>query len=348
MKVLIIKLSSIGDVVHTLPSLAALRKGLAKKGGKRNLRIDWLVEEAASGVITGHPLIDNVIVVKRGWAANFKENMATARLLAKERYDLVIDFQGLLKSGVWVKFSRGGRRAGFANGREGSPMFLTEKAPAYDPDKHAVERYLDLAEFCGGDRAVNTTPIIDIRKDAKDGITKKLRARGIDRGEPFFVLVTRSRWPTKLWNDAKFILLADELTSTQKMRPVLVGGAPDKKELEAMKERIKGGAVTLAGETDLAELAALFNLSSLVVTLDSGPMHIAAAADAKVVALFGPTAPQRTGPYTSKSVIVRRGLDCSPCFKRRCADVLCMTGITVEEVKAAALNLLNDKKREEE
>ncbi|MBI5810019.1 MAG: glycosyltransferase family 9 protein, partial [Deltaproteobacteria bacterium] len=144
MRVLIIKLSSIGDVVHTLPALYALRKGLEKTGARAE--IDWLVEEPASAILLGHPLIDNVIVVKdRGWTRDIKGNMKAARFLAGRGYDMALDFQGLLKSSVWVHLSRGGRKIGFSNSRELSPAFLNEKLPPYDPDRHAVDRYLDLA-----------------------------------------------------------------------------------------------------------------------------------------------------------------------------------------------------------
>src|SRR5574340_681190 len=130
-KVLIVKLSSIGDVVHTLPALYSIRQGFEKKGIRAE--IDWLVEEAASSVLAGNPLIDNVIVVKnRGWLRDMIRNLKTAKAIHSRHYDIVLDFQGLLKSAVWVAASRGKRRIGFSNAREMSHIFLNEKAAPYD------------------------------------------------------------------------------------------------------------------------------------------------------------------------------------------------------------------------
>ncbi len=324
MKVLIIKLSSIGDVVHTLPALDALRAGFKKNGIRA--KIDWLVEEAASGMLAGHPQIDEVIVVKRGWGRNLLANLRTARMLRARSYDLVLDFQGLLKSGIWVSLTAGKKRAGFSNARELSHVFLNEKLPPYDLDKHAVERYLDLARHFGADTG---EPVFTLDLSAAErSLKKKLKEYGVSG--PFFVMVTRARWKTKLWKDDRFIEVAKRLIAERKLKAVLTGGPAELTELAGISKAIGGGAVTFG--TSLKEFAALSRLSKFVVTVDSGPMHLAAAAGATVVALFGPTAPWRTGPYGKGHVIVRKGLDCSPCFKRECADVKCMNEISVDDV----------------
>lgn len=329
MKVLIIKLSSIGDVVHTLPALDALRKGFRAKGVKA--RIDWLVEEAASGILKGHPLIDEVITVRRGWARNLRENLRTARLLGERGYDMALDFQGLLKSGAWVYLTAAKRRVGFSNSRELSHIFLNEKLPAYDPERHAVDRYLDLARHVVGPTGAPSFTLG--LEGAESSIREKLDENGA-KG-PFFVMVTRARWAAKLWNDDSFIELARRIAAEKGLRPVLAGGLSDAPGLTSMAGAIGKGAISLAGETDLKELTALMRLSEFVVTVDSGPMHIAAAAGARVVALFGPTAPWRTGPYGEGHIVLRKGIECSPCFRRDCKDPRCMGLITVEEVTEA-------------
>ncbi|MBI5492933.1 MAG: lipopolysaccharide heptosyltransferase II [Deltaproteobacteria bacterium] len=337
MKVLIIKLSSIGDCVHTLPALHALRKGLDKAGVKA--RIDWLVEEAASGVLKGNPLIDNLIVVKRGWAKNFGDNRKTARLLASTGYDMVLDFQGLLKSGVWVMLSRGKKRAGFSNGRELSHLFLNDRLPPYDIERHAVERYLDLAAHAGGDTSEVKFPL-HIPKAFVESAIKKIEKGGIKKGSPFFVLIPRARWETKLWDDGRFIELAKRVISKSGIPAVLAGGPSDRAALEAIKEKIGEGACNLSGQTDLLELAAVLKMARFAVTVDSGPMHLAAAVGTRTVALFGPTAPWRTGPYGKGHIIVRKGLKCSPCFKKKCTDPKCMKEISVDDVMAAVEEVL--------
>ncbi|MBI5236475.1 MAG: glycosyltransferase family 9 protein [Deltaproteobacteria bacterium] len=335
-KVLIIKLSSIGDVVHTLPALAALRRGFERNGQKA--RIDWLVEEAASGILRGHPMLDNVIVVKnRGWAKDIKKNIKTARWLSRERYDVVIDFQGLAKSAVWVLVSRGKRRIGFSNARECSSIFLNEKLPPYDPERHAVDRYMDLARYAtGGDVE---KPVFHMAEsgDALTTVKGKLKALGIPEGSPYFIVCPSARWATKLWSDSSFVQLARTAIGSTGMYAVLVGGASDRPRLERMQRDIGDKAVNMAGATGLAELAALSKGARFAVTVDSGPMHVAAAVGTRVVALFGPTSPTRTGPYPCEGghIVIRRGLACSPCFRRTCADPVCMSGITVDEVMKA-------------
>ncbi|MFQ5735702.1 MAG: lipopolysaccharide heptosyltransferase II [Thermodesulfobacteriota bacterium] len=339
MKVLIIKLSSIGDCIHTLPAAASLREGFRKKGIKA--RIDWLVEEAASSILRDSRLVDNVIVVKRGWFSSLAQNLKTARKLAATRYDLVLDFQGLLKSGVWVFLSRGKTRMGFANAREMSHVFCNDTLDPYDPERHAVDRYLDLARHAGG-----ATGPASFRVDtgsAGKTVAKKLKAAGLTAKEPFFVLIPRARWATKLWSDARFAGLARRLSERTGYRAVLAGGPDDRAGLEALKQSIGPQAVNLAGKTDLPELAEVLRRAPFVVTVDSGPMHLAAAVGTRVVALFGPTAPWRTGPYGKGHVIVRKGLECSPCFSKKCADPRCMKDITVDDVLGAMEPLLTTR-----
>lgn len=334
MRILIVKLSSIGDVVHTLPALESLHRGF------RKAKIDWLVEEAASSVLRGHPLINELVVVKRGWGKNLRENLKAAKALKARQYDLVLDFQGLLKSGIWVLLSRGKRRVGFSNARELSHLVYNEKLPAYDVEQHAVDRYLTLAEKAGGQKG-DVVFRLGAGK-AAESIKKKLKAKGV--AGPFFVMVTRGRWATKLWRDDRFVGLAKKLIEEKKLQAVLAGSPSDKEELDRMAASIGKGSVNMAGDTDLKELFALFSLAAFAVTVDSGPMHIAAASGARTVALFGPTAPWRTGPYGKGHVIVRKGLPCSPCFKRVCASPKCMQEITVEEVLDGIEKILAERK----
>ncbi len=336
MKVLIIKLSSIGDCVHTLPAAASLREGFEKKGVKA--RIDWLVEEAASSILKGNRLIDNVIVVKRGWLRNFRENLLAARALAATRYDLVIDFQGLLKSGIWVFLSKGKMRAGFSNARELSYLFLNDRMAPYDPERHAVDRYLDLARHAGGAPGPARFQVDTGR--AEESAEKKLRAAGISDKDAFFALVPCARWATKLWSDERFAELAKRLCERTGLKAVLAGGPGDRDAIDRMREKIGPAAVNMAGETDLPELAEVLRRAHFAVTVDSGPMHLAAAVGTRVAALFGPTAPWRTGPYGKGHIIVRKGLECSPCFSKRCRDAKCMSGITVEDALKALKPLL--------
>ncbi len=342
MKALIVKLSSIGDVVQTLPALYSLRKGLGKAA-----EIDWLVEEPSSSILKGNPLIDNLFVVKnRGWTQDLSANLKTARLLASRKYDMVLDFQGLLKSGVWVRAAKGKRSIGFSNSRELSSIFLTEKLPAYDPDTHAVDRYLKLAAFAGGAQG-KAIFRLNITKEDKEKVLGILSQRGIDpqAGARFFVIAPQARWETKLWNDGSFARLAKAAIERFGIYAALAGGEKDKKRLDAICREAGPKAINLAGLIDLKGLAALMGISLFAITVDTGPMHIAAAAGAKVIALFGPTAPWRTGPYGKGHIVIRTGIACSPCFKKKCPDPKCMSEIKVEDALNAIERSLNAQAR---
>jgi heptosyltransferase-1 len=335
MKLLIVKLSSLGDVVHTLPALNALRQGFTKSAG--NIEIDWLVEEAASGIITGHPMIDEVVVVKKGgWIKSAGENLRTARRLSNKNYDLVIDFQGLLKSGLWVKFIKSKRKLGFSNAREMSHLFLTEKLPAYDSEMHAVDRYMLLAVHALGGTCDGP---VDFALKVEESTLKEVRAKlGELAGDKIVTLLPGARWKTKLWTAKGFGALAREIKERLALDVVIAGSRADTALAAEIVELSGGGTLNLAGNTTLKELTALLSLSKFVVTVDSGPMHIAAALGTPVVALFGPTKPGRTGPYGKGNIIIGGELDCAPCFKRECPEPVCMEGISSDQVMEVILS----------
>ncbi len=368
MRILIIKLSSIGDVVQTLPALRALRDALERRGvrggsgggvstagqGAGKAEIDWLVEKPSSSVLINNPLIDNLVVVnKRGWSRDSLSSLRTARWLGARHYDLVIDFQGLFKSAVWAVAARGKRVVGFANARELSTLSLSEKAPAYDPERHAVLRYLDLvkAAMKSDDDSLAIEDNVNFplyvgksdHQSARDALCRLGIASETEGGEecenPFFIIVPRARWKKKLWDDNKFIELGRIITEKYGLEALVVGGESDKAAAENISRAIGKRAHNFAGLVDLRGLAALMRLASFCVTLDSGPMHIAVAAGLPVVALFGPTAPWRTGPIGSDHIVVRKGLSCSPCFRKKCDNPRCMSEIEVSEVLSAVERL---------
>lgn len=332
MKILIIKLSSIGDVVHTLPALGVLRRAYPEA------KIDWLVEEAASTLLKDHPMVDELIVVRRrSWLKDFSGNMRVARRLKKNHYDMVIDFQGLFKSAVWVYLSKGKRRIGFAGGREMSSLPLNDKLPPYDKEMHAVDRYLLLARYAAGVDAeaegVEEDFPVHIAKEDEETVGRLLAESGIAEGDAFFVVSTHARWVTKLWSEANFAELIGKISRRYNIRPVIIGSKDEVEKVRCIAEDAGGDVVDLAGRTNLRELMALLKRADFLITLDSGPMHMSCAVATPVFAIFGPTAPWRTGPYGKDNVVVRREeLECSPCFSRECRDIKCMELITPEEV----------------
>jgi 3-deoxy-D-manno-octulosonic-acid transferase/heptosyltransferase-1 len=335
MNILFIKLSAIGDVVQTLPALEAIKKTYPDSD------ITWAVEEAAAGILDGHPLISRLLVSHRkAWTRMLKNPLTFFqglgsiirffRELRGTRYDIAIDFQGLLKSGILIGLARARRKIGFDRTRELSYLFLNERLPAYDIEKHALERYLDVARYLG---AKDPSPACALPIEREIPVITQRIAGLKPEGRPLVTINPVARWKTKLWSERKFAELADRLIS-ERNAVVIFTGSPDDRAVDArIISMMKQRAVNWAGETTLKELAALASLCTVFITTDTGPMHLAAAAGGRVVALFGPTAPWRTGPYGPTHAVVRAGLSCSPCFKRNCDEnVRCMEEITVDEV----------------
>jgi len=337
LKILIIKLSAIGDVVQALCVLDALKHRYPEA------QIDWLAGEVAAGLLQGHPMLEDVIIYPRrrfgrlcnsppAWPALLSEGCKFLKELRQRHYDMVLDLQGLLKSGVLTWLSRGSRRIGFASGREGSSLFLNEKLPPYDPEEHAVLRYMRVAHHVG------TDPERKPRFPLGTGDSEIKKAREIlschgiaDAG--IVGIVPGTRWETKHWTSAGFAATADLIRRETGFVPVILGGHGDRKLASEISRLASEPVHDLTGATDLKTLAALFTMTAAVVTTDTGPMHLAAAAGTPVVALFGPTAPNRTGPFSSRAEVIRKGYSCSPCFQRKCSiGTRCMKDITPEEV----------------
>ena len=341
MNILIVKLSAIGDVVHTLPSVAALRNLYP------GAQITWVIEEASSGLIRNHPFIDRVLISRRKrWIQNLrkfrhvKDSLREIRSFLSElrdrRYDLVIDFHGLLKSSVIVLLSRGKRKLGYDSLQELSGLFVDERI-FEDMTKHAVDRYLDFVRYLGGD-VDRAAFFIPAGTDTDARVTALLQKNGIDSGEPFVAVNPVAYWETKLWTNEGFARLCDRIVAELNVTVVFTGGKNDA-IVEDIRSTMTQPSVSLEGQTSLQDLACLYKRASLVVTTDSGPMHIAAAVDTPTVALFGPTDPSRTGPYGDGHCVVRKDMTCSPCFLKKCDSRRCMVEITVEEVFAAVKSL---------
>jgi heptosyltransferase I len=340
--ILIVKLSALGDVTHTLPALTTIRRA------HPTAHIAWLVEATAAPLVLDHPALDQVLVWPRRqftgalrsghWFHALRLLRDFVRELRSVRYDLVLDFQALLKSAVWVALARGGRKVGFGRGMarsEGSHLFLNERVPAVSMEIHALDRGLMLLEAIGIPRG----PVVydlPITAEARHRANDLLAAAGIDPDQPYVVLHPMTRWPTKQWYPARWAAVADALC--EQGCPVVFTGAPEDQEcVDEVFRCLKGPAARLDGKLDLKTLAAVFQRAAVVVSTDTGPMHISAAVNTPVVAVFGPTAPNRTGPYGSWHRVVRSGVACSPCFSRRCRSSVAEEMACMKRVEAVEL-----------
>ncbi|HTL60174.1 MAG TPA: glycosyltransferase family 9 protein [Nitrospira sp.] len=347
MNILIVKTSAIGDVIHTLPSLWSLRASFPAA------HITWLVEESAADLVLGHPALNRVLVAPRKawlndlragrWLRALSGFMRFLRELRDTRYDLIIDFQGLMKSAMWVLLAKGSRKAGFGRGMEHaeySYLALNERVPAVDMDQHAIDRSLQLLKSLGIPPA-DLRFTLPVTAQQESDAMRLLRHSGIQEQDRLVAVNPMARWSTKLWEPQSFAALADRLEG-EGIRVVFTGGPSDGPALDEIERFVTRPLRRLDGKTSLTSLAAIYRRAHVVVTTDSGPMHLAAAVGTPVVALFGPTAPWRTGPYGANHLVIRADLACSPCFKKQCLTTLyeeraCMKRLTVDQVARAVL-----------
>lgn len=347
--ILIVKLSAIGDVVHTLPALNAIRHCYP------GAHIDWLVEEAAADLIIGHRALDQVFIAQRKtWLSDFKtadrgrlisEIARFIQTLRSRRYDMVFDFQFSLKGALWIAMTRARRKIGFGPGlehQEHSHLVLNERIPAVSMEVHALERGLQMLKAVGIE-APQVSYQLPITPEHIRQAERLLMAHGISSQRPFVAVNPMAKWETKLWEIDKFAKLVDIIQDKFKLPVVFTGGPEDRAYIDTIRKQMKTAAPNLAGRTSLLSLAALLQQAQLMVTTDTGPMHIAAAVDTPTIAVFGPTAPWRTGPYGQQHQVIVAHTACAPCFKRTCPlpeIKKCMKDITVTQVVAALENKL--------
>jgi heptosyltransferase-1 len=330
-KILIVKPSSLGDIVHSLPFLNAIKSCFPKA------EIHWVVARGLEGLLEGHPMVDEIIIIdKDKWKKpgrlieTVNEIAGLLREMRRRRYDLVIDLQGLFRSGVISMATGAHVRIGFSEAREGSWLFYTRKVEG-GREIHAVDRYLKIADALGCDTSEVIFPFPLMKND--DVKLKETRTAP----KSYVVIVPGARWETKKWPAERF----GEIASMLPLKSLVIGSRADREIAAEVVEASGGKAVSLAGETTLRELIKIMSSAKLVISNDSGPMHIAAGFNVPVVAIFGPTSPARTGPYGKAHVVIKSDAACSPCFKKRCGDLICMRRITVDMVYESVLCRLN-------
>lgn len=320
-KILIIKPSSLGDVIHSLPFLNVLKNDF------NFAKIHWIIAKGLESLLDNHPMIDKLWTINKDkWKdiKRLKDSVLEIKRLCSElrneSYDMVIDLQGLFRSGFFAKATNAPIRIGFSEAREGSAIFYTHKIEG-GKEIHAVDRYLKIASAlgCNIDDVRFPMPLI-----IEPERIKKIRS---ELGQ-YAVFIPGARWKTKKWSHDKFAILAKSLN----YKSLVLGSRQDKEISDYIEERSSGKAISMAGATDIKELIILIRHANFVISNDSGPMHIASACRVPVIAIFGPTNPIRTGPYDSNHIIVKSNLPCAPCYKRMCKSVKCLDDITVKMV----------------
>lgn len=319
-------MSSLGDVVHAIPLVDVLKKGIP------DCEIDWVVNEEYAGMLTGNPNISEALPFKRKeWLSlgGFFKNIAAVKNfsmnLKRKHYDLVIDVQGLFKSALVALMASGKRVMGFSNARELAHTCYNIKV-AGETGLHAVEHYLLFAKQLGiAWQKSELKFFMPVSPEDGAAVDALLTEHSL-AGKRFAVFCPFSRWETKMWDEKHFHAL-EAMLNEKGVEAVWTGG-----KNERLCREVKHNFI---GRLSVNQLYCLMKKSFFVVTCDSGAMHIAAAADADIFALFGPTSPERTGPYTIKgrAVVIRKDdLPCAPCFSRQCNKRKVCLDITPEEV----------------
>ena len=338
--ILLIKMSSLGDILHTLPFAAALRELYP------NAKISWLVHPQFAGFVPDPPVIDEVIYFdkvkfkKMGFSEKLTYYSEMKELLHSKHFDLVIDMQGLFKSAVLAAISGCSNRIGYCEMREGSG-FISKAITGSHAKDHVIERYLDVARHLGA--KVESLedikfPMPDLTKETAS-VKTKLTDKGLS-GD-YMVIVPGARWKTKEWPVEHYAALAKKIVATG-MYVVLAGGPDDASKGAKIKELSESDMVIdMTGQTSLRELAALIKDCKVYISADTGPLHFAAALKKPLVAMYGPTLADRTGPYGSnKSTVLLSPAKCRGCLKKACNDWHCMHDISPEEVFAIYLKKL--------
>ncbi len=343
-KILIIKLSSIGDVVHTLPFVEVL------KANYPEITIDWCVDEEISSILSHNPYLNRLIISKRNtwktymfhpmkWYDIIKELFLLIKELRELEYDIIIDLQGLLKSALIAGASKGKIKIGLDGAREYGWLFVDEIVPV-DYNQHAIDRYLQIATYLG-------CPFLDwkwrlfIPDEDKEKVNNIISFVNKDN-LPIIGINPCARWKTKLWQIDKFSKLARGLIQSG-LKPIFIGGEKDKKYIDSILAEANG-AINMAGIFNLNQLSYFYSRCHAVISVDTGPMHIAVMAGCKVVAIFGPTDPNRTGPYGSNHIIIKSDISCSPCFKKKCDHIKCMNDIDASTVLHSTIKILNNRR----
>ena len=367
-RILLIKPSAVGDVVHALPVLVKLRERYPKA------RIDWMLTPHIAELVGNHPAISNVVLFQRQaygkpWKNWTQTSSGFAKLIADLRdahYDLVLDLHGQFRSAFFAMVTGAQTRIGFdrprksvrtagralppqafvhgwTGAREGSWMAYTHRIPIPTLDTHASQRYLWLGDILGfpTDSPDFTVPVPEM---AAAGAERILAERGLAQ-KPLAVLSPGTLWETKHWPAEHFAEVANYLLKNG-WAVILAGSGKDR----AVCQKVSAGApgvLDVSGKTTLSELAALIRRAGICVTNDSGPMHLAAALGTPLVAIFGPTDSLWVGPYGQPDAVVRAGLECSPCYLRRIRDCpfghACMRQVTPEQVIGRIEKVLSDQ-----
>ena len=352
--VLIVRLSAIGDVVRTLPAINAWHRQFPET------RFTWLVEPAAASVLKGHPAIDKVLIFERGLFSGFWRSpgnplralLSLTNLISDLRaakFDLAVDFHGILKSALFVRLSGAPVRVGFTrpDAKEGSAKFYNHHFKPSRSDLNRVARALEMVNFLGVDKCGEGAGSVSYQLPLKalnreHAYASLLELKGLPGAGPMVAIHPGSSRKTayKRWHQNGYVGLVNALVEKLGARVMLTWGPGERETVELIAGHARVPLVVAKKTSSLLDLAALFDACDLYIGGDTGPTHLAVAVKTPVVVIFGPTHPEVNAPYGTPYRIVRHALFCSPCRKRACKTRLCLEAIGWRRVFAEVEELL--------
>lgn len=325
-RIVLIKPSALGDIIHSLPVLTALRQRFPQA------HITWVVNRGYEPLLRGHPDLDATMpfdrAAREGWSralANYNRFLRTFR---QRRFDLVVDLQGLLRSGLMTAASGAPRRVGLSTAREGATWFYTDVVPVADFNAmHAVDRYWLAAEALGAGAGPKRFRV-PIAESAREWAAELSR----NCPRPWLVFGVGSRWHTKRWLPEHFADLGRRAREHFGGTILFVGGGDERGLSRRVAERLSGPVHDLTGQTTLPQLAALLDRADVMVANDTGPLHLAAALGRPVVAPYTCTRVLLNGPYGAEASAVETRVACQGSYLKRCARMECMAELTPDRL----------------
>ncbi len=331
-RILIVRTSAIGDVIHGVPVLCALREAMPDSF------LAWVVEGGMGDLLEGHPALDELVRLPRRWWKSPRDVWRMRQRLRELRFDTTIDLQGLTKSAASAWMSGARRRIGKAgtDGREQSRWFNNELV--WLDGTHVIDHYLSMLRPLGIDSPTVRFDLPEFKADTRVA-DEFLRAAGLT-GRRVALLNAGAGWPSKVWPAVRFGALARHLGQVHGVASVAVWGLPDEKPLAVRIVETSARHAQLAPPTTMRELAALCRRAALFVGGDTGPMHLAVAVDTPTISLHGPSRAEWCGAYGPQNIRLQLRYEAGSSLQRRQADDSAMREITVKMVAEACDRLL--------
>jgi lipopolysaccharide heptosyltransferase I len=329
-RIALLKPSALGDVIHALPVLTALRRRFPEA------HLTWIVNRAYEPLLHGHPHLNATLAfdrsaLKRGWWSGLTAFGRFLGEVRRQRFDLIVDLQGLLRSGLMTAASGAARRVGLSSAREGSRWFYTDVVPVSEPARmHAVDRYWLVAEALGAGGSAKEF-VVPVPDEVRTWADEVLRSQA----RPWLMLGAGSRWLTKRWLPEHFAELARRAQSEFGGTVIFIGGADESDLARQVQTGLTGPSCDLTGRTSLPQLAAILARADALLANDTGPLHLAVALGRPIVAPYTCTRTELTGPYLSQGRTggaIATSVWCAGSLQKRCSRMECMAELTPDRL----------------